>query len=344
MSEDLLQRLSRRWRCPNPPTRAQLIQEFCRALDWKDARGRWCISSASVGLRRLQEQGKVDLPPMAPRAQPLGRRGLLDDHQPLPVLPKLPPQAGRIAGLRLRLIEDEHDPAHRIWNRLIVREHPLGRSPLVGAQLRYLVECDLGIVGAFGFGPAAFHLECRDQWIGWSTKAREQNRALVLGLARFLIRPGLSCANLASCCYGLVLKQVAKHWLARYGTKPVLVETYVDRVRHHGRSLSAANWRRLGESKGRGRDDRRREKSQSPKDVWVYELDPKARLRLQAQPVEVLAPRSVFVGGTREGWVEEEMAGVELGDERLNQRIRRMLSSRWERPGNSFLGLFTLSH
>jgi hypothetical protein len=178
------------------------------------------------------------------------------------------------------LIADEHDPAHRIWNRLIVREHPLGRRPLVGAQLRYLVECEAGIVGAFGFGPPAFHLECRDQRIGWSLQARQQNRGKVIGLSRFLIRSELRVRNLASQCYGLVLRQVGGDWQARYGVKPVLVETYVDRVRHQGRSLAAANWRRLGQSKGRGRDDRRRQHPQSLKDVWVYELHPKARAQL----------------------------------------------------------------
>jgi hypothetical protein len=258
----------------------------------------------------------------------------------LPALPKLPAQAGLIRGLRLRLVQDEHDPAHRIWNRLIVREHPLARSPLVGAQLRYLIECDEGIVGAFGFGPSAFHLECRDQWIGWSARAREQNRSQVIGLSRFLLRPGLSCPNLASRCYGLVLQQVAGDWQTRYGVKPVLVETYVERVRHHGRSLAASNWRRLGQSKGRGRDDRRREKSKSLKDVWVYELEVKARLSLQAQTVEALAPRSVFAPAVEENWVEEEMAGIELGDERLHRRIRDMLEGRWARPGHSFYRSF----
>lgn len=340
MSNDLLHRLSRRSQGPNPPARRELIKDFCRALDWRDAKGRLSISSASVALRRLEKQKKVHLPSLPARAERSGRRGLLDDNQPLAPVPKLPAHAGRIPGLRLRLIQNEHDPAHRIWNRLIVREHPLGRSPLVGAQLRYLVECDLGIVGAFGFGPPAFHLECRDQWIGWNAKAREQNRKLVIGLSRFLIRPGLSCPMLASRCYGRVLKQVAGDWLERYGLKPVLVETYVDRAQHYGRSLSAANWRRLGESKGRGRDDRQRQKSKSPKDVWVYELDPKARVQLQAHPVAALAPRSVFAGGAREHLVEEEMAGVELGDKRLNQRIGRMLNGRWERAGNSFYRSF----
>src|SRR5208337_765107 len=168
---------------------------------------------------------------------------------------QLPPRGGRLVGLRLRRIENEQDPAHRIWNRLIVREHPLGRSPLVGAQLRYLIECDQGILGAFGFGPPAYHLECRDQWIGWSRLARQQNRGRVLGLSRFLLRPGLRVPNLASQCYGLVLGQVGHDWEERYGVKPVLVETYVDRVRHNGLSLAASNWRRIGESKGRGRDD-----------------------------------------------------------------------------------------
>lgn len=340
VSEKLLQRLSRRSREPKAPARRELIELFCRAVDWRDAKGRLSISSARVALRRLEERGQVQLPASAPRAKPCTPRRLFDDQQPLPALPKLPSQAGAIGGLRLGLISNTEEETHRIWNRLIAREHPLGTAPLVGAQLRYLVECDCGIIGAFGFGPPAFHLECRDQWIGWTIQAREQNRPRVIGLSRFLIRPGLRCANLASRCYGLVLQQVAQDWLARYGTKPVLVETYVDRAEHQGKSLSAANWRRLGESKGRGRDDRERQKSKSPKDVWVYELDPKARLLLQAQPVQALAPRSVFLGSVSQDWVEEEMGGVQLGDERLNRRIKQMLQGRWERPGKSFYRSF----
>ena len=335
----MLQRLSRRSEGPTPPSRRKLVEEFCRATGWRDAKGRLSISSANVALRKLEEQGKVQLPPMLPRAKEGVSRGLLDDGRPLPAVPKLPGQ-GPIPGLRLRLIQEARDPAHRIWNRLIAREHPLGRSPLVGAQLRYLVECDWGIVGAFGFGPPAFHLQCRDQWIGWSVQARGQNRGWVIGLARFLIGPGIARPNLASQLYGLVLGQVALDWEQRYGVKPVLVETYVDRAHHQGKSLAAANWRRLGESKGRGRDDARREQRKSLKDVWVYELDPQARRVLQAQAVEMLAPRSVFAPPVKPDWVEEEMAGVQLGDERLNQRIRGLLSGRWKRPEQSFYRSF----
>jgi hypothetical protein len=89
-----------------------------------------------------------------------------------------------------------------------------------------------------------------------------------------------------------------------------------------------------------GRDDRRRQHPQSLKDVWVYELSPKARAQLQACTVEVLAPRSVFAPAGTADWAEEEMAGVALGDQRLNERAQRMLRHRWARPANSFYRSF----
>ncbi|MHB8736705.1 MAG: IS4 family transposase [Terriglobales bacterium] len=254
-------------------------------------------------------------------------------------MPQLPARGGPIPGLRLRLIQDEHDPAHRLWNRLIAREHPLRRRPLVGAQLRYLIECEAGILGAFGFGPAAYHLACRDSWIGWSPAARQRHLPRVLGLSRFLLRPGLRVPNLASRCYRLVLRQVAQDWHQRYGIQPVLVETYVDRQQHPGHSLAAANWRRLGQSQGRGRDDRQRQRAQSTKDVWAYELTPDARAQLQAVPVEPLAPRSVFAP-LEADWAQEEMAGVQLGDARLNRRVVELLRGRWARPQSSFYRSF----
>jgi hypothetical protein len=340
VDRQVLERLSRRSQGPTPPLRSELMAQFCRAVQWQDAHGQPAVASAGAALRRLERRGIVQLPPAVPKRQGRVPRGLRDDGQPLPPLPALPSGPGAMAGLRLRLVAGEHDSAHWIWNRLIVREHPLGRQPLVGAQLRYLIECDEGILGAIGFGPPAFHLECRDQWIGWSLEARRQNLGQVIGLSRFVLRPGLRVPNLASQCYGLALRQVARDWQARYGGKPVLVETYVDRVRHHGRSLAAANWRRLGQSKGRGRDDRRRQHGQSPKDVWVYELSRKARARLQTTTVEWVAPRSVFAPALKADWAEEEMAGVDLGDQRLNARAVRMLSQRWARPAQSFYRSF----
>lgn len=335
-----MERLSRRSQGPEVPKRSELVAEFCRALPWLDHRGQPCKAAAGLALARLEKFGWVQLPPPAPRASHSKPRRLMDDGQPLPPLPELASRAGPLAGLRLRLVSGSEDPAHRIWNRLITREHPLGGAPLVGAQLRYLIECDAGIVGAFGFGPPSYHLACRDQWVGWSLEAREQNRHRVVGLSRFLIRPGLRVPNLASQCYSLAARQMPADWKIRYGVRPVLMETFVDRERHHGRSLAAANWRRLGQSKGRGRDDRRREHGKSIKDVWVYELQPNARKYLQATRAEKLAPRSIFAPLLGEDWVEDELSGLDLGDERIDQRACNILRQRWARPGASYYRSF----
>lgn len=322
-------------------TRTQLVEAFCRGTGWKDAKGRACLSSARVALKRLEERGLVRLPPPSNRAPLPRRRQLHDDGEALPPLPALPASVEQIPGLRLRKIEGAKDPLHGLWNRLIGREHPLKRAPLVGAQLRYLIECgepgQEGYLGAFGFGPAAYHLECRDAWIGWCKTARAANRTRVIGLSRFLIRPGIRCSNLASRCYRLVLERVGRDWEEAYGVRPLLVETYVDRSTQTGVSLAAANWRRLGQSQGRGRSSPSpRTRPVSVKDVWVCELGLRTRQRLQECPPSAVVPRSVFLGLQNPGaWGEQELDGLALGSRRLEHRFKAMLAARWKKRGQS---------
>lgn len=338
---EVLARLTARSRGENPPIRRELVRQFCRATHWYNRKGESCLGSANIALNRLGKMGLVQLPPPArqpPRSRP---RQLFDDGEAVPVRPRLPASVGKIGTLRLELIADSKDPNHRLWNRLIIREHPLKAAPLVGAQLRYLIRSDEGILGAFGFGPAAFHLACRDSWIGWDRPSQEANRTQVIGLSRFLIRPGSRCANFASRCYQLALSRVADDWHGRYGVRPLLVETYVDRSTQTGKSLAAANWRRVGQSSGRGRSSPTpKVRLQSTKDVWVYPLSPKARERLQHRPVSVVTPRSIFQAHTTASWTEAELDGLDLGHERLERRFGQMLQARWEHPGRSFYASF----
>lgn len=302
------------------------------------------MASANVALKRLEALGRVRLPPPQRRGPRNQARQLMDDGKSLPPLPKLPQSAGGIRNLHLQLIVDDKDPDHLLWNRIIVREHPLKRAPLFGAQLRYLIRCEDGVLGAFGFGPAAYHLDCRDTWIGWDPKAREQNRQRVICLSRCLIRLGLKCVNLMSRCYSLVLARVAQDWHQRYGVKPLLVETYVDRSTYTGASLSAANWRRLGQSSCRGRNSSTpKDRPKSPKDVWVCELKSKSRLWLQSRGVEPVVARSVFAPMISEDWVAEELQGLDLGHKRLQERWTRMLRCRWENLQRSFFASFNTS-
>ena len=342
VSQIVLDRLTALSAKENAPCRSKLVERFCRLTGWVNRRGRPCASSANVALRRLEEQGRVRLPPAQGRGAPGHRRQLVDDGQRLPPLPVLPPSMQQIQKLEFQLLVDAKDPDHWLWNRLVIREHPLKAAPLVGAQLRYLIRCERGILGAMGFGPAAFHLECRDGWIGWDRQAQEENRSVVIGLSRFLIRPGLRCANLASCCYGMILRRVAQDWHDRYGVKPVLVETYVERSTQTGVSLSAANWRRLGSSQGRGRSSPSvKVRPKTLKDVWVFELCPKAREQLQQRrAAPPIVPRSIFQGPSAASWVEEELDGLQLGHVGLERRLAQMVAARWAHPLRSFAASF----
>jgi Domain of unknown function (DUF4338)/Transposase DNA-binding len=341
ISKAILQRITARTLGPEPPPRQELLQEFCRRTDWRNRKGELCLSSANVCVKRLEEQGLVRLPPPAPRAPRLAKRKLFDDGQPLPPLPQLPRSVEQIPDLRLSLIVDADDDQHLLWNRLISRLHPLQGAPLVGTQLRYLIWAGADVIGAFGFGPPSFYLSCRDCWIGWDAQAREQNRHLVICLSRFLIRPELHCANLASRCYQMVLQRVRTDWFERYGSSPVLVETYVDRSTYTGKSLTAANWRCIGRSLGRGRSSPSPHvRPKSTKDVWVWQWDRQARARLQRRTLPPVVPRSIFSPSQQDHWIEEELDGLALGHVKLNRRLARMLQDRWAHPDWSFYTSF----
>jgi hypothetical protein len=255
-------------------------------------------------------------------------------------LPKLTESS--LSTLRLSLIGDRQDSQHLIWNRLISREHPLQGAPLVGAQLRYLIVAgEEDVVGAIGIGPPAFYLSCRDCWIGWDAQAMAQNRNQVVGLSRLLIRPGVHWPNLASRVYRLLLQRLRQDWWERYGVQLLLVETYVDRSTHTGRSLVAANWLRIGQSQGRGRSSARKtDRPKSIKDVWVWQWEPQARTQLQQRTLPRMVPRSVFSSSPKLSWVEEELDGLDLGHVTLKRRFARMLEGRWAKPDQSFFSSF----
>ena len=66
-----------------------------------------------------------------------------------------PHRADQLRGLELVEVTD---PAQRgIWNELMRSEHPRGAVQHAGAQLRYLLVSDHGVLGALGFAAAAPH-------------------------------------------------------------------------------------------------------------------------------------------------------------------------------------------
>ena len=228
---------------------------------------------------------------------------------------------GEVAEVRdLVLVRVETDAQRLVWNTLMDHEHPRGAGLFVGHQLRYLVDSAHGWLGAVGFAASARRLTARDTWMGWDDERRCAHLHRVVGLCRFLIRPHVACRNLASHVLGRATRAVGEDFERLYGYRPWLLETFVDERVHTGASLRAANWVRVGESAGRGRNDRTHAAPETRKAVYVYELDPAWRERL-ALPAPGRAPLVPGEGLDAGSWAANEFGGAPVGDARLSARL-----------------------
>ena len=199
-------------------------------------------------------------------------------------------------------------------------------------QIRYLIVCEAGVLGSLSFSAPAWRLAPRDEWIGWDDAARCTGLSKVVANSRFLILPGVQVPNLASHALALSLKRLSADWQARYAIAPVLVETFVDSTRYRGTCYRAANWRHLGQTQGRGRQDRAHAALGTNKDIWVYPLHARWQSILQGTAGTVGAPKAKPPRPAPLDWAEQEFGGCELPDARLQARLLTMARDFYGRP------------
>lgn len=248
--------------------RRPLSRMVCNKLDWLGTDGKPKEMSCRVAMLRMYRNGLITLPPPQShntnRRRPITFTSLSDPCPPV----SLPAEAfGKLLLYQLQKPKDS-----LLWNELIERYHYLGYKPLPGAQIRYLVFGQSHLLAALGFGAAAWTVSPRDQFIGWTSQQRQQNLHLVVNNARFLILPWITSRNLASRILAAAAKQLPEDWGKRYGYSPVLLETFVEKQRFHGTCYRAANWIYVGQTKGRGKLDRKNLYSLPIKDIFLYPL------------------------------------------------------------------------
>ena len=250
------------------PTRAQIAEATCQALDWRRVDGRTKAMSARVALNRMADDGLLTLP--APRNTNGNGRGPRHDRQLMLPLDTIQGPLADLGPLTPRVVSTLSDS--RTWNRLIATHHYLGYTPLAGAQLRYLIHCPAGVVAALGFAASAWTCAPRDTHLGWDSPTRQARLHLVIGNARFLILPHVRVPHLASTILGRITRRLPADWQAAYGYTPVLAETFVDAERFTGTCYRAANWIHVGTTQGRGKLDRHHQQALPVKDVYLYPL------------------------------------------------------------------------
>jgi hypothetical protein len=331
-SEEMLARIRSRVAGDPTLTRTALSREVCTWLGWQGADGQPKDMSCRVALLKLARRGFIELP----AGQAVSFTKPTEASAPAPrdwlaIETKLA-ELGRVW---LVPVASGQAELSSTWWAMMKAHHPLGAGPLCGAQLRYLVACEAGFVGGLSFSAPAWRLAPRDAWIGWDDSTRQAGLSKVVANSRFLILPSVRVPNLASHVLSQALARLANDWQTRYGITPVLVETFVDRSRYHGTCYRAANWVLLGQTQGRGRQDRLHVAQGPIKDIWVYPLQSHWQTILQAnggaspshRPVKPSAAPIVPVD-----WAEEEFGGCTLPDARLQARLLLLARDFYARP------------
>ena len=315
-------------------SRTELADFLCEEFGFQDPRGQNQRAGCLRGLRELEAKGWFQLPPPElQKANPTPRRL----PEPVPETKSVPEEVGKVSGLELVLVRQEGQM--RIWNELMIREHPQGAGPLVGRQIRYLVNSEHGWLGAFGFAAPALQLGARDRWIGWSAEQRRAHLHGVVCMSRFLIRPSVECRNLASRLLSMSLERLVEDFTQRYHYRPWLVESFVDTSRFSGACYRAANWILVGQTQGRGRQDRFTRRQETIKDIYVYPLEKDFRTRLGLKAGAGLGPLAPADGVDGKNWAKQEFGGAPLGDLRLSERLVNIAQSKAEKPGRAFTGV-----
>jgi hypothetical protein len=314
-------------------TRTSLSKALCQHFNFSDARAGLQIGGCNKALRELERAGHFILPVSGmPKSVKNPRRLGLAVADPVDV----PALVGDVQGLVL--IKVDSVDLMRIWNELMICEHPQGAGPLVGCQLRYLINSDHGWLGGFAFSAAALKLRDRDQWIGWDAQQHRQHLHRVLGMSRFLLRTSVHCHNLASTVLGMVLRQVGTDFETRYGYRPWLVESFVDTEHFLGTCYKATNWSAIGQTQGRGRQDREHKVAKSIKTIYVYAIESEWRLKMGvAEPVGV-QPLEIGQGLDADQWAAQEFGGANLGDSRLAERLVASAQALGAMPGRTLSG------
>ena len=256
-------------------TLTEISRTICELLEWNRPNGHLKSQECRRMLERLRDQGLLRLPELR-KSGPRGPR-VIELSSLSEARVEINASAGELERLCLKVVKASPGGESRVWRELIERHHYLKYRAPVGATLRYLVYSEQRpgeVVACLMWTSPAWKIEVRDRWIGWDSQTRSRNLQLIVNNARFLIMPWIRSKNLASKILGMCARQVPLDWEQMYGYRPVLMESMVDGSRFRGTCYRAANWILLGQTTGRGRMDRNRDReARAPKLVYVYPLE-----------------------------------------------------------------------
>lgn len=246
-----------------------LSRELCRLWNWTQTNGTPKDMVCRGLLLKLHREGLVALPPQKRVLTWLSEKktsAVLDvDDAPL---------SGPLSALKslsIRMVR--RTPEEGLYKNLIRFHHYLGYTRPVGEHLEYVAFSEGRPISCIGWMSAPRHIGRRDRYLGWSRDERIANLHKVVINTRFLILPWIKVPYLASHLLGQMAKRLPCDWEKVYGHGLVWLETFVDPERGFtGACYKAANWKCLGLTTGRGKNDQTGKPNRSLKYVFGYPL------------------------------------------------------------------------
>jgi hypothetical protein len=259
-------------------SRRGLSAKLCEAWQWKQSNGAPRDMVCRGLLLMLHRAGAIELPPVRyTPPNPLAKR-----RPPVAMLIDTTPIQGRLSRLQpIEFQQVRRTGDEALFNSLMEQHHYLGYEQPVGEQLKYLVWAQGRPIACLAWSSAPRHLGSRDRYLGWSAEARRRNIRFLAYNTRFLILPWVTVEHLASHLLARMAKRLSEDWERLYQHPIYFVETFVDPTRFRGTCYRAANWIRLGETTGRGKDDHTNRPNRSIKEVLGYPLTQRFRELLQ---------------------------------------------------------------
>jgi Domain of unknown function (DUF4338) len=254
-----------------------LSKKLCEAWNWVQANGAVRDMLCRGLMLMLHREGLIELPP----ARRVTRNPMVERSRPVLVSVDETPLLASFTELGpLQVRQVRRTPEEALFNSLLQQHHYLGYTQPVGEHLKYLVYAQGRPIACVAWSSAPRHLGSRDRFIGWDKQARLKNVRLLAYNTRFLMLPWVRVAHLASHILGRMARRLSADWQALYAHPIYFIETFIDPQRFRGTCYRAANWKVLGQTTGRGKDDLAHKANRSIKQVLGYPLVKDFRQRL----------------------------------------------------------------
>jgi len=247
-----------------------LSKELCRLWNWTQPNGTPKDMVCRGLLLKLHREGLIALPPQKRNPTWLLRRKKTPGRIEVDESPVVAP-LGELSPVTLLMVR--RSPLEKLYKSLIDQHHYLGYTQPVGEHLEYIAFSKGRPIACMGWMSAPRHIGERDRYLGWTREERIANLHKIAVNTRFLVPPWVVVPHLASYLLGQMGKRISPDWKALYHHEIVWLETFVDPERgFKGTCYKAANWRLLGLTTGRGKNDQTGRPNRSLKYVFGYPL------------------------------------------------------------------------